>query len=309
MGRLKYDKDLLDYVEDKHPVIYHVLRVLKFLGYTLALVFLYYLIFTLFFSSDEERRMISESRLIEREYEELAYQTELLEGVVEELEFKDENIYRELFNTNFPNYSFSPDTMSDGYIRYTSRKIDRLWSEIDHCSTMLESVTDSLMVIGGDELRDIPSIMPIADFPLGNVGASLGRKMHPFYKQMVFHGGLDLVSPAGIEVVATADGRVASVERAMKLQGTRIILDHGNGYETVYAHLSDVLVRKGQKVSRGDVIARTGNTGTSFAPHLHYEVIRNGHQLDPLCFFNAELDTERYGELLMYAVNTGQSLD
>ena len=72
MGRLKYDKDLLDYVEDKHPVIYHVLRVLKFLGYTLALVFLYYLIFTLFFSSDEERRMISESRLIEREYEDLA---------------------------------------------------------------------------------------------------------------------------------------------------------------------------------------------------------------------------------------------
>lgn len=117
------------------------------------------------------------------------------------------------------------------------------------------------------------------------------------------------MAPAGIEVVATADGRVVSVERAMKLQGTRIIVDHGNGYETVYAHLSDVLVRKGQRVSRGDVIARTGNTGTSFAPHLHYEVIRNGRQLDPLCFFNAELDTERYGELLMYAVNTGQSLD
>ena len=294
MGRLKYDKELLDYVEDKHPAIYHVLRILKFTGYTLALVLLYYVIFTLFFSSEEERRMISERRLIEEEYEELASQTELLEGVVGELELKDENIYR---------------TMSGGYIRHTSRMIDRLWEEISSCSAMLESVTDSLVAVGNDVLREIPSILPIADFPLGNVGASLGRKMHPFYKKMVFHGGLDLVAPAGIEVVATADGRVVSVERAMKLQGTRIIVDHGNGYETVYAHLSDVLVRKGQEVSRGEVIARTGNTGTSFAPHLHYEVIRNGRQLDPLCFFNGELDTERYGELLMYAVNTGQSLD
>ena len=253
--------------------------------------------------------MISERRLIEEEYEELAGQTELLEGVLGELELKDEDIYRELFNTNFPNYSFVPDTMSGGYIQHTSRMIDRLWEEVYGCSALLESVADSLTAIGDGVLRDIPSILPIADFPLGNVGASLGRKMHPFYKKMVFHGGLDLVAPAGIEVVATADGRVASVERAMKLQGTRIILDHGNGYETVYAHLSDVLVRKGQRVSRGDVIARTGNTGTSFAPHLHYEVLLDGRQLDPLCFFNAELDTERYGELLMYAVNTGQSLD
>lgn len=309
MGRLKYDKELLDYVEDKHPAVYHILRILKFTGYTLALVFLYYLVFTIFFASEEEKRMISERRLIEEEYEELAGQTELLEGVLGELELKDEDIYRELFNTNFPNYSFVPDTMSGGYIQHTSRMIDRLWEEVYGCSALLESVANSLTAIGDGVLRDIPSILPIADFPLGNVGASLGRKMHPFYKKMVFHGGLDLVAPAGIEVVATADGRVASVERAMKLQGTRIILDHGNGYETVYAHLSDVLVRKGQRVSRGDVIARTGNTGTSFAPHLHYEVLLDGRQLDPLCFFNAELDTERYGELLMYAVNTGQSLD
>ena len=309
MGRLKYDKELLDYVEDKHPAVYHILRILKFTGYTLALVFLYYLVFTIFFASEEEKRMISERRLIEEEYEELAGQADLLESVLGELDLKDGEIYRELFNTNFPNYSFTPDTISGGYISHTSMMIDRLCGEMEYSGRLLESVTDSLMAAGQGVLGAIPSILPITDFPLGNVGASLGRKMHPFYKQVVFHGGLDLVSPVGVEVVATADGRVASVERTMKLQGTRIILDHGNGYETVYAHLSDVLVRKGQKVSRGDVIARTGNTGTSFAPHLHYEVIRNGHQLDPLCFFNAELDTERYGELLMYAVNTGQSLD
>ena len=99
------------------------------------------------------------------------------------------------------------------------------------------------------------------------------------------------------------------MERAQKLQGTRIVIDHGNGYETVYAHLSDLLVRKGQAVRRGDIIGRTGNSGTSFAPHLHYEVLLNGEQQDPLNYFNGELDTRRFGELLILAVNSGQSLD
>ena len=310
MGKLKYDKDLLDFVEDRHPVAYHVLRVLKFLGYTLALVLLYYVIFTLFVSSEEERRMMAENRLIEQEYDMLASQTELLEGAIRELELKDENIYHELFNTHFPDYSFTSDTSSiNADVAVTHVRLQRLERDFDTLGELAEAVTDSLLAMDGVFLRTIPSIMPIVNFPLGNVGASAGRKMHPFYKKVVYHGGLDLVAPAGVEVVATADGRVESVERAMKQQGTRIIVDHGNGYSTVYAHLSDVLVRKGQKVERGDVIARTGNSGTSFAPHLHYEVLKDGRQLDPLCFFNGEMSVDRYSRLLTYAVNTGQSLD
>lgn len=316
MGKLKYDKDLLDYVEDKLPVGYHILRVLKFLAYTLALVLLYYLIFTLFFSSDEERRMISESRLIEERYDELSAQTQLLESAVAELSQKDENIYRELFNTDFPEFTFSAsldytsDTVySAAVISHTHQKIDRLSREFDACGELISQIQAQLEGVEKDSLARIPCVMPVADFPLDNVGASVGRKMHPFYKQVVYHGGLDLVTPVGVEVRATADGRVRSVERARKLQGTRIVIDHGNGYETVYAHLSDLLVRSGQRVSRGDVIGRTGNSGTSFAPHLHYEVILNGVQLDPLNYFNGELDTEHFGELLIYAVNTGQSLD
>lgn len=318
MGKLKYDKDLLDFVEDRHSVGYHVLRVLKGLAYTLALVIFYYLIFTLFFSSDEEKMMISESRLIEERYDELASQTQLLENAVAELSLKDESIYRELFNTDFPELTFSDsssmnytsDTLfSEAVISHTYQKAGRMLVEFDYCDGLISQINEELNGADKDSLARIPSILPIENFPLDNVGASVGRKMHPFYKQVVYHGGLDLVAPVGVEVRATADGRVESVDRAQKLQGTRIVIDHGNGYETVYAHLSDLLVRKGQKVRRGDVIGRTGNSGTSFAPHLHYEVILNGTQLDPLNFFNGELDTEHFGELLMYAVNTGQSLD
>lgn len=319
MGKLKYDKDLLDFVEDRHPLMYHILRVLKFLGYTLALVLLYYLIFTLFFSSEEEKNMLAESRLIEDEYDRLASQVDLLEKAVGELGVKDEDIYRELFNTGFPSLLLSADT-SDVNYRYggadnasiisgTNMRLKRLDREFRICGNLLSGLADTLSGYDRDMLRDIPAVLPIRNFPLGNIGASVGRKMHPFYKKVVYHGGLDFVVPAGIEVIATADGTVESVERAMKLQGTRIVIDHGNGYETVYAHLSDVLVRKGQKIKRGDIIARTGNSGTSFAPHLHYEVVKDGVQLDPLCFFSGELDVEKYGELLTYAVNTGQSLD
>ena len=319
MGKLKYDKDLLDFVEEKHSAKYLVLRILKFVAYTFALVVLYFIVFTLFFSSEEEKRMISETRLIEEQYDKLAGQTELLENVIGELIQKDEGIYHELFNTDFPDFSFSDSSSvnymsdsvySESVIWHTAENIIRLKQGMDYCDALIARIQDSLSVDGKDKVvAGIPSILPIADFPLGNVGASVGRKMHPFYKKVVYHGGLDLVAPVGVEVRATADGKVKSVERAQKLQGTRIVIDHGNGYETVYAHLSDLLVRRGQKVSRGDVIGRTGNSGTSFAPHLHYEVQLNGQQQDPINYFNGELDTDRFGELLIYAVNTGQSLD
>lgn len=305
MGKLKYDKELLDYVEEKHSTRDHVLKALKFLVYTLALVVLYYVIFTLFFSSEEEKRMMAENRLIEEHYEELADQTRLLENAVKELDLKDESIYRELFNTDFPEFTlYKTDSVENAHV-----SIRRLEREFDRCDWLIAGVMDALDAAGKDSLARIPSILPIADFPLGNVGASVGRKMHPFYKKVVYHGGLDLVAPIGVEVRATADGVVKEVERARKLQGTRIVIDHGNGYETVYAHLSDLLVRRGGKVHRGDVIGRTGNSGTSFAPHLHYEVLLDGVQLDPLNFFYGELNTDDFGELLTYAVNTGQSLD
>lgn len=262
--------------------------------------------------------MMSESRLIEEQYNSLAGQTGLLENVLGELGQKDENIYRELFNTDFPEFTLRDSSVlkfindsaySETVVPHTAMGIARLERGFDRCSHLMDAIMDSIEVCAPDYLAGIPCILPIADFPLGNVGASLGRKMHPFYKKVVFHGGLDLVAPVGVEVRATADGKVESVERAQKLQGTSIVIDHGNGYETVYAHLSDLLVRKGQKVKRGDVIGRTGNSGTSFAPHLHYEVLLNGVQQDPLNYFSGELDAGRFGELLVYAVNTGQSLD
>lgn len=316
MGKLKYDKDILDYVEEKNTVGKIVLRCLKFAGYTVGLVLVYYIVYSLVFSTEEDRRLMSDSRLISEEYAALSRQADLLEEALSDLEVKDGNIYLELFNSPYPRIDMQDSSsLYDVNNIYTRPAMQReknrlglLAKDIDNLESLLRSVTDSASVLASMTGK-VPSVLPIADFPIGNIGASVGRKMHPFYKELVFHDGLDLVAPTGKDVIATADGVVESVARAQKLEGNRVIISHERGYRTVYAHLSDILVRNGQKVKKGTVIGRVGNSGTSFAPHLHYEVSLDGEKLDPLTFLNGELDTDRFGRLIMYALNSGQSLD
>lgn len=316
MGKLKYDKDILDYVEEKDTVGKIVLRCLKFAGYTVGLVLIYYIVYSLVFSTEEDRRLMSDSRLISEEFSALSRQADLLEEALSDLAVKDGNIYMELFNSPYPRIDFQDSSstydLNNIYTRPAMQKeknrLVLLAKGMDNLESLLRSVTDSAAVLASMTGK-VPSILPIADFHIGNIGASVGRKMHPFYKELVFHDGLDLVAPTGKDVIATADGTVESVARAQMLEGNRVIISHDGGYRTVYAHLSDILVRKGQKVAKGTVIGRVGNSGTSFAPHLHYEVSLDGKTLDPLTFLNGELDTDRFGRLIMYALNSGQSLD
>ena len=132
------------------------------------------------------------------------------------------------------------------------------------------------------------------------------------------HDGMDLVASVGTEVVATANGRVSLTRRSSRESGNSVEIDHGNGYKTVYSHLGDILVyshlgdilvRNGMVVERGETIARVGNSGMSFAPHLHYKVVLRGKEVDPLNYFFASLSMEQYKEMLLISSNTGQSLD
>ncbi len=317
MGKLRYDNNRLEYVEDRHSFSYYFFKVLKFLGYTVGLVLIYYLIFTLFFTSEEDKRLRVERKLIEQEYQDLSYQIDLLDEVVGELKVRDEAIYKDIFNSKFPSFTmtdtlgleYSDSTTFYPFISYTSSKVDVLDEGFDQMALMIGQIMDSLLRRDSKSLEKIPSILPIKDFNLGNMGASLGRKVHPFYKTMVFHDGLDMAAHSGTEVIVTADGVVKSIERGTKIEGSKIVIDHGNGYTTVYSHLSDILVRSGKSVKKGAVIARVGNTGVSFAPHLHYEVLYDGQPMDPLCYFSGELSVEDYQKVLMYAINSGQSLD
>lgn len=137
----------------------------------------------------------------------------------------------------------------------------------------------------------------------------MGEKINPFYKVKIMHNGLDLIAPAGDPVYATADGYVSDVTMSRKGLGNVVTINHGNGYVTRYAHLADIEVRKGRKVKTGTRIGYVGVSGNSFAPHLHYEVIRDTVVVDPVSHFFASVTPDEYVNMLIMSASTGQSMD
>ncbi|MEF9932430.1 MAG: M23 family metallopeptidase, partial [Bacteroidales bacterium] len=140
-------------------------------------------------------------------------------------------------------------------------------------------------------------------------GASVGQKINPFYKTVAMHNGIDLLGATGTDILASANGVVEQISRKGKKEGNTITINHGNGYVTKYMQVGDILARQGQRVVQGMVIGRIGLSGISFAPHLHYEIVYNGKNMDPVNYFFADLTPALFKEMVAITANTGQSLD
>ena len=141
------------------------------------------------------------------------------------------------------------------------------------------------------------------------MASGFGMRTDPIYKIPKMHHGMDFTAPAKTEVYATGDGKVELVKFSTGGYGNQIIINHGYGYKTRYAHLSKFNVKKGAKVKRGEVIGYVGNTGKSVGPHLHYEVIKNGKAINPVYFYYNDLDIDQYEKMLQISASQGQSLD
>lgn len=316
---LGFDQDNLDFEESKSKFSDILKKGVKWLMGCSLLALCYYILFSLIFSNDEEKRLIRESRAID---ENLAYMEEqmlMLESVMESLKAKDKEIYENIFHSAPPYFTLESsayeafllecDTLDLSTLTWrTSEKLQRLESRMDGYGDILANV-EKVEEERFSEIHSIPAIIPIKEFSLPMTGATIGPKMHPFYKTVVEHTGLDLITPAGVKVVATANGVVSSVVKSQKGKGNQVIITHGNGYSTTYSHLSNISVKKGQRVKQGAVVGRVGTSGTVFAPHLHYEVIFNGEYMNPIDYFFVDLNPLEYREMMMIAVNTGQSLD
>jgi hypothetical protein len=281
----------------------------------MSVAVIYYIIFALIFSTGEEQKLKNENRLYSQEYPELARKEALLSDVIEGLQLKDDRIYEEIFKTAAPNVDpmesidFMPgfETLPDmDLVKYTDRKLgvlDEAGVRVDeNCAAIMKAVTDSGFVMP-------PMHNPLKDFSFAQTGASVGYKINPFYKVEIQHNGLDMIASSGVPVYATADGVISKVTRSRKGLGNVVEIDHGNGYMTRYAHLSDVIAVKGRKVKRGTHIGNVGVSGSSFAPHLHYEVVRDTVVLDPVNHLFATVTPEEYMNILVMSVTTGQSMD
>ena len=308
-----YDKEDFKFRRQRRSIRSVLLRGLKYFLASLSLAVLYYIIFALFFSTDSERRLKAENRMYEKLYPEMEQEQRLLEDVVSGLEAKDNMIYNDLFQTDvlsldtqISDYLSESDSMEVSDILLYSEKrfrplyekaqdIDRDFMEIFHMLSLPDAVP--------------PLAFPIEGFTYTSVGASVGEKINPFYKVKVIHDGLDMIAPSGTPVVASADGTVSSVQYSRKGLGNAVTVDHGNGYVTRYAHLSDVKAVRGRRVKRGDVLGSVGMSGKSFAPHLHYEIWRDSTALDPVSYFFSSVTPEEYSAMLLLSASAGQSMD
>ena len=294
-------------------------RVAYYILVSMVLAVVAYFVVALLFDTPEEDSLERENEMLARELVKIEERTALLENVVEGLRERDASLYRDIFNTAPPTYIGNSDTS-----RLDVAKLGRLgevelvW--IAHRTLARMDSTAALTVSQMDEVTArlqekgarptaIPSIIPLRRYSLTQTGASVGMKFNPFFKTIRQHEGIDLMAPVGTPVVATADGQVTTVERKEKGFGNRVVITHPGGIKTVYAHLQEIRVSQGQSVRQGSVIGLVGASGRTFAPHLHYEVVKDGRKMEPVHYFFADLNEVTYRDMLMMAQTAGQSLD
>lgn len=279
---------------------------------------LYYIGFSLFFDTPVEYGLKHSTDRLRDEYAGLAARYDTLQRVLDNVIERDRNVFGILFESD--PYAFEADRdQSTGYEALLTRSTRQLKLElrdrIDAMERQLDVLGDSYGAllrqvdsVGGDRNR-IPAIQPVINKQLSLLTASYGMRIHPFYKTLQSHQGVDYTVPEGSSVFATADGTVKETATRNSTSGKTVIIDHGNGYETRYANLSVINVRKGQQVRRGDIIALSGNTGLSLAPHLHYEVRYEGMRVDPIHYFFMELSPSEYRRIIRIAQSGMQSFD
>ncbi len=265
---------------------------------------------------------------LQRELANMQLQFELLnkkmeqaQAVLSEVEDRDNNLYRVYFETN-PIPEEQRKAGFGGINRYkdlegfdnskliinTTRNLDILTKQIVVQSKSLDEIA-KLAENKEKLLAAIPAIQPVRNEDLTRVASGYGYRTDPFTKVRKFHYGMDFSSPRGTPVYATGDGVVTRADNKATGYGNHIVIDHGYGYESLYAHLYKYNVKAGQKVQRGDLIGFVGSTGRSEGPHLHYEVFKDGERINPMNFYYGSLTSAEFEEMLKKAQQENQSLD
>ena len=317
MGKYRFNKEDLNFVEDRRGFKGWVKILVRYFFMSLVLAIFYYVMFSLFISTEQERALARETDLMEAEYEKLHERLHQLDNTIKNLQHRDREIYRSIFNAEPPVYSVYGDydmfagidtTRMESVVDDSKMRLAVMERGMARVETTFEGIMGALDSLGSG-VTAIPSIVPVKDFSIRQSGASVGMKINPFYKTVAMHNGMDLLAASGTPVLAGADGVVVKAVKNGKREGSSVAIDHKNGYVTVYNHLGKIKVRKGQRVKQGEVIAEVGLTGMSFAPHLHYEVWYNGKVMDPMDYFFSSITPQMYRDMAVVTVNTGQSLD
>lgn len=298
-------------------------RAISFLFTSLAWIgaaLLYYVCFALLFDTPEEHRMREQTKRLNEEYEMLSNRYDSLEMILDNITQRDQSVFRILFETDPYDLDIERQeerlAIHEKNISKTqkqlnselSARIDELGKQADKLEASWHKINDLGEKIG-ENINSIPSIQPVLNKQLTLLTAGYGTILNPFYRTLKSHQGVDYTVGEGSSIFATADGVVKEISDKNSTLGKTIVIDHGNGYQTSYSHLLSVGVRRGQRVQRGDIIALSGNSGLSLAPHLHYEVRYNDLRIDPIHYFFMELSPDEYQRIIRIAQSGMQSFD
>lgn len=316
----KYNPDSLSFEPIKRTFGGILKKISQFLLSSLFFGFIISLCIYYFYNSPKEQQLQHELENMEFNYKVLNDKVNLLSSVAKDLQERDDNLYRVIFESdpipsNVRNVGYggvNKYAKMDGYqsskmLIETAKKIDVLSNQLYVQSKSFDEIY-RLALTKEDMVASLPAIQPISNKNLTRVSSGFGYRIHPYYKIRKMHTGIDFVAPVKTPIYATGDGIVEKVEKSYGGYGNHVIINHGFGYKTLYAHMSIIDVRVGQHVKRGDDIGGVGNTGLSMSPHLHYEVIYKNEKVNPARYFFLELTPEQYEEIIKLSSNA-QSLD
>ena len=298
------------------------LRVISYLATGIVFATITVILSRKFLPSPYEKKQNREIEALKLQYELLSNKVRMAENVLSDLEERDDNIYRRIFEAEPVPHSirYGGTGGSDKYSAFDSyensdlltsatEQVDKLTKRLYIQSKSFDEVVK--MAKNKEKLiASIPAIMPINQKDLlHEVTSGFGWRTHPIYKTQEFHPGMDMTALQGTPIYATGDGVVETADNLAQGYGNHVVINHGFGYQTLYAHMSKIKARVGQKVLRGELIGYVGSTGLSTAPHVHYEVIRNGEKVNPINFYYNDLSPKQYQELVELTKKNSQSFD
>lgn len=324
MARIKYyyDTETCRYERIKRSKWDIFLNFLGFLFISVVFAIGLLTVSNVYFDSPKEARLKKENEELRLYYDMMEKDLNLINDMLVVLQERDDNIYRVIFEAD-P----IPSTIRQAGIGGTERYKDLLEKGLKREDLILSNLKkvhqlkkqmyiqtksyDDIMRLASDKEKMwacIPAIQPISNKELNRMASGFGMRVHPIYKVRKMHTGCDFSAPRGTPIYATGDGTVKAVHSDYGGYGKQVEIDHGYGYVTKYAHMDKFNVKKGQQVKRGEVIGFVGNTGSSTAPHLHYEIIKDNKKVNPMNFFFQDLNADEYEKLLELASRENQSL-
>jgi len=320
--RYKFNTKSLTYEKVKITFKERFLKAVSYLATGIVFATVTIIISRQFLPSPSDKQKQREIEALKLQYELLDRKMNQVEGVLTELEERDDNIYRAIFESDpipktmrfggtggSDKYEIFDSYQNGDLLRFTSERMDQLTRRV----YMQSRSYDDLVKLAKDKeklMASIPAIMPINQKDLSHaVTSGFGWRTHPIYKTAEFHSGMDFSAETGTPIYTTGDGVVLRADNLAQGYGNHVVINHGFGYQTLYGHMSKIVAKPGQKVKRGQLIGYVGNTGLSTAPHIHYEVIRNGEKVNPINYYYNDLSPQQYQQLVENSKKASQSFD